>query len=210
MFVTDADYRAFVEVLADATVRFRMRLLAFAVMPNHWHLILWPESDLQLSRFMHWMTGTHAQRWHAAHGTAGTGTLYQGRYKAIPIQSDRHFLTVARYVERNPVRAGLVESVQQWRWSSAWHRANERTTHFLDEWPVQAPENWLEIANQPQTQVHLSAVREAIVRGQPYGSEDWRRETAALFGLEHTFRRPGRRSRVEKRIVLPGVDRQDP
>jgi putative transposase len=203
LFATDDDYHTFLEVLAEATVRFQMRLVVFAVMPNHWHLILWPDSDQQLSRFMHWLTGTHAQRWHAAHGTAGTGTLYQGRYKAIPIESDRPFLTVARYVERNPVRAWLVERVQDWRWSSAWHREHHCTTNFLHDWPVPMPANWLEIVNEPQTQVHLSTVREAIVRGQPYGSEEWRRETASRLGLEHTLRSPGRPSGSSKPFPTP-------
>src|ERR1700687_4041825 len=96
LFADGEDYRTFLEVLVQAKRRFAIRLLAFAIMRNHWHLILWTHTDLQISRFMHWLTGTHTQRWHAAHHTAGTGPLYQGRYKAIPIQSDDHFLVVAR------------------------------------------------------------------------------------------------------------------
>jgi putative transposase len=96
-----------------------MRVLAYVVMPNHWHLVLWPAADVQLSRFMQWLTLTHTRRWHIVRGTIGTGPLYQGRYKAIPIQSDEHLLTAMRYVERNPLRAGLIGRAQDWPWCSA-------------------------------------------------------------------------------------------
>ena len=192
LFVNSRDYCAFVEVLGLAKKRFAMRMLAFAIMNNHWHLILWPDQDFQLSRFMHWLTGTHTQRWHAAHHTAGTGPLYQGRYKAIPVQGDEHFLTVARYVERNPVRAGLVERVQDWQWSSAWHRCNTGELDMVDPWPLPQPDDWLALANQAQNQIHLSSVREAIARGRPFGDREWCQRMATTFKLEHTFRPQGR------------------
>jgi putative transposase len=93
------DDAAFEAVLEEARELVDMRLLAFCVMPNHWHL---------------------------AHGTVGTGPLYQGRFKSFPIQEDEHFFTVCRYVERNALRANLVTSAEQWRWSSLWHRVKTR------------------------------------------------------------------------------------
>jgi putative transposase len=192
LFANASDYRMFIDVLGSAKVRFSMRVLAFTVMPNHWHLILWPEKDVQRSRFMHWLTGTHTQRWHASHRTAGTGPLYQGRYKAIAIQSDDHFLTVARYVERNPIRAGLAERVQDWQWSSAWHRCNSCELDLIDPWPVPQPDDWLAVVNDVQNQIHLSGVRDAITRGRPFGDADWCRQVAATLDLGHTFRPQGR------------------
>lgn len=192
LFANAEEFQAFVDVLAQAKQRYAMRVPAFAVMRNHWHLILWPEEDLQLSRFMHWLTGTHTQRWHAAHHTEGTGPLYQGRFKAFPIQSDDHFLTVARYVERNPVRAGLVERVQDWRWSSAWHRCNNCDVNLVDPWPSPRPDDWLILANEIQNQIHLSRVRESVARNRPFGEETWSRDTAARLHLEHTLRQQGR------------------
>jgi putative transposase len=192
LFAKAEDYRMFLDVLARAKRRFSMRVLAFVVMPNHWHTILWPDEDLQLSRFMHWLTGTHTQRWHAAHHTAGTGPLYQGRYKAIPVQSDDHFLTVARYVERNPVRAGLAGSVQEWPWSSAWLRCNHGQLDLIDPWPVPLPDDWLAVVNAVQNQIHLSRVREAITRGRPFGDADWCQQIATTLDLGHTFRPQGR------------------
>ncbi len=108
IFDDDEDYAAFERVLAQAVARHDMRLLAYCLMPDHFHLVLWPREDGDLSQFMRWLTLTHTQRWHAHHRTAGTGHLYQGRFKSFPVQADEHFLTVCRYVERNPVRADLV------------------------------------------------------------------------------------------------------
>lgn len=72
LFDKDADYLAFERILAETIARTGIRLSAYCVMPNHWHLLLWPRNDNQLSEAMRWLTVTHSQRWHAAHGTAGT------------------------------------------------------------------------------------------------------------------------------------------
>jgi putative transposase len=192
LFADADDYLAFLNVLAEAKAKFTMRILGYAVMPNHWHLILWPREDLQLSRFMHWFTMTHTQRWHTRHGTTGTGPLYQGRYKAIPVQSDQHLLTVMRYVERNPVRAGLVDDVTCWQWSSAWERYHGRALPLLDGSPVPLPENWMTLINEGQNQIHLSGVREAVRMGTPFGDSGWTRLAATAFDLRRTFRPQGR------------------
>src|SRR6202040_1231959 len=100
---------------------------------------LWPKEDGELSEFMRLLTVTHAQRWHAHHHSAGTGPLYQGRFKSFPVQEDDHLLTICRYVERNPLRAGLVSQAETWRWSSLWHRVHGTEELLLDPWPVARP-----------------------------------------------------------------------
>ena len=92
-----------------------MRLLAYCVMPNHWHLVLWPREDGDLSTFVGWLTLTHTQRWHAHRHSVGSGHVYQGRFKSFLVESDEHLWTVCRYVERNAFRAGLCERAEQWR-----------------------------------------------------------------------------------------------
>ena len=92
IFYSAADYRAFERILIDARNRFDMRILAFCLMPNHWHLALWPREDNDLSRFTGWLSLTHTQRWHAYHGSAGEGHLYQGRFKSFVVESDAHLL----------------------------------------------------------------------------------------------------------------------
>jgi len=112
------DFIAFEQLLAEGQERFGMRICGYCMMSNHWHLLLWPRGDGDLSDFLHWVTLTHTQRYHAAHGTAGIGHVYQGRFKSFPVQSDRHYLTVLRYIEANPLRAGIVEAPGVYPWSS--------------------------------------------------------------------------------------------
>ncbi len=114
------DYESFERLLAEAVERTGTRLLAYCLMPNHWHLVVWPKEDGELSRFVGWLTLTHTQRWHAHRHSAGAGHLYQGRFKSFPIQTDDHFYTVARYVERNALRAKLVRRAEAWRWGSLY------------------------------------------------------------------------------------------
>ena len=108
IFETSKDYAAFEKVLEQAREQVVMRVLSFCLMPNHWPLVLWAIHDGDLSEYMRWLTNTHTRRWHLAHGTVGTGPLYQGRFKSFPIQQDEHFTTLCRYVERNALRANLV------------------------------------------------------------------------------------------------------
>jgi putative transposase len=142
IFGKERDFEAFEEVIQEAKARVPMRLLAWCVLPNHWHFVLWPRRDGELSEFMRWLTVTQTQRWHAAHRTAGTGPLYQGRFKSFPIEADERLLTVVRYVERNPLRARLVEAAETWRWSSLWHRLHGDPAGLLDEGPVPLPRRW--------------------------------------------------------------------
>ncbi len=100
------------------TVR-RVAVFAYCLMPNHWHLVASPTAPGALSIFMHRLTTTHARLWHRARGSAGEGAVYQGRFSAIPIQCDRHFLIVCRYVERNALRASLVSRAEDWPWSQS-------------------------------------------------------------------------------------------
>ena len=118
LFKSVKDHEAFQKTLREAHARLPIDVLAYCVMSNHWHLVLRPTRDGDLSKFMQWLTLAHAQRWRTAHKTVGFGPLYQGRFKAFPIQQDEHLMTVLRYVERNPVRAGLIASAKEWRWSS--------------------------------------------------------------------------------------------
>lgn len=114
IFSSDDDYAAWERILAEAIERFDMRVLAYCLMPNHWHLLAWPRHDGDLSRFVGWLTLTHTQRWHAQRGSGGSGHLYQGRFKSFPVEGDDHYLNVARYVERNALRAVLVRRAEQW------------------------------------------------------------------------------------------------
>lgn len=168
IFSTADDYSAFERVLDAAVAAFPIRLLTYCLMPNHWHMVVWPETVGQLSKFMHWLTMTHTMRWHHAHQSVGTGPLYQGRFKSFPVEADNHFLTVCRYVDRNPLRANLVRRAEDWRWSGLWQRMNRGHSCNLSAWPVVPPSMWLDFVNEPQTEAELAELRRALRQGVPY------------------------------------------
>ena len=114
LFRADKDYDAFRRVLEETLRVAPMRICAYCWLPNHWHFVAWPEHDGDLSRFMQRMTNMHTQRWQRAKCRVGYGHLYQGRFKSFPVESDEHFYAVVRYVERNALRAGLVERAEDW------------------------------------------------------------------------------------------------
>jgi putative transposase len=189
IFHDDEDYSLFINVLAASTRKFPIRLLAYCAMPNHWHLVLWPSAANVVPAYMHWLTSTHVRHYHRIHGLTGTGHLYQGRYLNVPVQTDRHVLTVLRYVEANPLRAGMVAEAQAWRWSSLSESTRE-SERLTVEGPVKRPYNWLAHVNAPVEGVQR--LRRAVSTGRPFGTLQWTRETAERYGLRSTLRGPGR------------------
>jgi putative transposase len=194
LFKKDDDFLAFEEVLALAHERLPIRILDWVMMSNHWHLVLWPERDGELTSFLRWLTLTHAQRWKHAHDAVGHGHLYQGRFKSFPIQDDGHLLTALRYVERNPLRANLVERAGEWRWGSCFvrrHRGHPLAS-LLSPWPIDRPRGWLELVNQPQTAAEENALTLSIERSRPLGSPQWVQRTAERLRLQQSLRPRGR------------------
>jgi putative transposase len=196
LFLKEEDYDAFERVLEEAFVREPMRILGYCLMPNHWHMVVWPKAgrDRQVSEFLRWLTVTHTQRWHAHHQTAGSGHLYQGRFKSFPVESDDHLYTVLRYVERNPVRANLVPRAQDWRWSSLarYDKGDAPARHLLADWPIPRPVDWTSRVNRADGKKELEALRRSVQRGQPYGTEPWSQQIVQRLGLESTLRPRGR------------------
>jgi putative transposase len=202
LFRRDGDFEAFERLLVEAHRRVPLRLLSYCIMGNHWHFVTWPEKDGQLTEFFRWLAHTHAMRWRVAHNTVGYGHLYQGRFKSFPIQSDGHLSTACRYVERNPLTAGLVRRAQDWRWGSLWVRRHgpEELRSLLSAWPARDPgalspddpDEWEAFVNAPLTAKERERMELCLKRGQPLGDERWVRRTAACLRLEHTLRPEGR------------------
>jgi putative transposase len=186
IFHGPGDYDAFITLARASKVRTTVRVLAWCLMPNHFHMVLWPAADSDVSRFMHWLMTTHAARYHRHHGTGGR--LWQGRFKAFPVKTDDHLLTVLRYVERNPLRAGLVSHADAWPWSSLRPRLGRRDDELLDEGPLVIPPDWPDLVGRPLTADELEAVRLCARRGRPYGDESWTLRTAIDLGLESSIR----------------------
>lgn len=196
IFQKEKDYVAFEKILIEGKEKYDMRILAFCIMPNHWHLVLYPKTDKDLSQFMRWITHTHTQRFHTHYHTIGYGHLYQGRFKSFPVQNDDYFLQVCRYVERNPLRAGLAKTIEEWQWSSAWIRkhGSPEQKKMLSDWPVEQPDYYEEWTNTllEDEEEKLEKIRHALKRGSPFGESGWVKSIAEKLGLESTLRERGR------------------
>ena len=189
VFHKPGDYDAFVDAMIDACTRVPLDLLGYCLMPNHFHLVIRPDRDGDLGRWMQWLLTAHARRYHRHYGT--TGHVWQGRFQAFPVQDDDHLVTVLRYVERNALRAELVSRAEQWKWSSLPRWQHGDSLLWRGELPVR-DKRWLERVNEPLSAADLQRLRHSVSRGRPYGGESWTRETAIRLGLESCLRPRGR------------------
>ena len=194
MFKKEEDYLAFEQVMKLAFEHVPIRILGWCIMPDHWHLVLWPRKADELTAFLRRLTLTHAMRWTHAHNAVGQGHLYQGRFKSFPVQEDEHLLMLMRYVESNALRPGMVKRAQDWPWSSFHVRRTPRheLAPLLAEWPVKRPANWTRLVNEPQTTAERDAIKLHIKRNRPLGKTEWVQKTAKRLGMENTLRPPGR------------------
>ena len=192
LFDDQVDYRQFTDLLAEERARAGMRLLAWCLMPNHWHLVVWPRADGDLGRFVRRLTQRHTQARHRRLGTLGHGHLYQGRYKAFLVQDDAHLVTACRYVERNPLRAGLVASAADWPHGSLTQLRRRGAARLLDPWPLPRPPRWAEAVDRPETPQELAALRRSVQRGAPFGAAGWVAVMAERYRLGSSLRPRGR------------------
>jgi putative transposase len=196
VFHERADYQQFLALVARAQERLHIPILAASLMPNHVHLVMRPNADGDLSEWMHWAFTTHVRWYHAKYAT--TGRVWQGRFKAFVVQEDHHLLTLMRYVERNALRAGLVESVEDWEWGSlAWRRARFPPLALTTS-PVPLPSYWRQLVNEPQTDAELAELRACANRQRPFGARDWVTRQVAERGLESSVTPVGRPRRSRR------------
>jgi putative transposase len=193
IFEKDGDFKSFIKLLEEGRQRMGMRVLGYCLMGNHWHLVLWPRRAKDLSRFIGWVCTTHVRRWRAHRRNAGEGHVYQGRFKSFAVQDDAHFLTLMRYVEANPLRAGMVTRAQAWPWSSLTGAPGADGVKVqLTPWPVARPDNWADIVNRAMDGESLGHVQTSLKRNRPFGGPMWTTRTAARLNLQTTMRDPWR------------------
>lgn len=190
LFETQRDFDALSRTLREALYQSGVETLSYQVMRNHWHFVITCDRIANLSKMMHWFEGTHANRWAGAHRSRGRGYVYQGRFKAVPIQTSHSLFRVCRYVERNALRQNLVAAAQDWEWGSLHARCNDYYPIPLSPWPILPPEDWTELVNTPQTDAELGDLRRCIDRDQPIGDPEWVKAVAPFVGL--TLRPIGR------------------
>ncbi len=201
VFRKRGDYEAFLTLMEEACQRLPMRILAYCLMPNHFHLVLWPFGDADLGRWMQWLMTAHVRRYHRHYGT--DGHVWQGRFKAFPIQQDEHLLTVLRYVEKNPLRAKLVTRAEDWPWSSLAPWSRGRPPEFFASSPLDRPADWLRHVNEPDDRTELEALRRCASRGTPWGNPNWVADVARRLGLQPTLRDRGRPNAKKGTVPFP-------
>ncbi len=190
VFHKDQDYESFIDLMKEAKVRHTLKILAYCLMPNHFHIVAVPARAEELSKGTQWLMTSHVRRYHRHYGSSGH--IWQGRFKSFIIQSDNHLLTVLRYVEGNPGRAGLVNSAKDWPWSSHREAIGERSRSLVDEIPLKLPQNWNRFVDEPLTEKELEKIHQSINRQSPYGTSMWQMQVSEELGLESTLRPRGR------------------
>ena len=161
LFERPEDFEDFLELVRIAKSKCTIRLLAYCLMPNHWHFVLWPRVDDDVTRFFAALTTLHAmqRRWRT--GTIGYGHVYQNRYKAFWIDTDNYYFSAMSYVEGNAYRARLTERAQDWPWSSL-HERNGNPRELVDPGPMPLPPDWTEQVNQPLPETTIEQIRELV------------------------------------------------
>ncbi len=190
IFHERGDYQSFLSLMGESKRNFEIEIFAFCIMPNHFHMVLRPDRGDELSKCMQWMMTAHVRRYHKHYGTSGH--IWQGRYKSFLIQEDRHLLTVMRYVESNPLRAGLVKTAKDWLWSSHLESIGEKPLELIDKAPIELPKDWDKFVDESIDNKELEEIRRSVNRQSPYGSVSWQTQVSKELGLESTLRPRGR------------------
>ena len=195
LFRQPEEYAVFLQILGQATAKFKVDLWGYCLMGNHWHLVVEVEAMSHLSRWMHWVCNRHVRLVHRENKCLGGGHIYQGRYKSFPIQDESYLYNVLLYVEANPLRAKLVARAEDWPWSSlsrarVWDGLVEVPRPKLA--PGDRAQHWHEAVNQPLPLANLDSLRQSIARGTPQGQPQWIADLTAARGLESTVRSRGR------------------
>ena len=167
VFHQATDYQAFLALLRAANQRFPVALHGYCLMPNHFHLLVWPQTPTALSAYMQWVSCRYACDLRRRTNTRGHGHVFQRRFWSAPIEDRLGLLAVLRYIEANPSRACLVGRAEMWLWSSLCER--ERGPDVAVPLPFDLPNDWLALVNLRQTEQALLAIREALYwkRGRP-------------------------------------------
>jgi putative transposase len=159
IFHDDYDYRIFLFLMARSLKKFPVDIVAFCLMPNHWHMVIGAEANA-MSKFFNSLLNAHTRRYHRRYETIGQGPIYQGRYKSIPLFEDG-VIPCARYVERNPLTANLVKDAGDWRWSSFryWDAENSELEFVLKRPFVETRESWAALVQAALTADEIAKIK---------------------------------------------------
>jgi putative transposase len=199
VFAGPDDYKAFLEALGKAQQRYPFRLYGYCLMPNHFHLLLRPVPGQTVSRILQSVSVAHTWGYHRRHGSVGH--VWQGRFRSPVVQDDGHLLVVLRYIEANPLRAGMVAQVGEYRWSSFGAHGYGNPDPLLSPMPgldalgrtpAERRARWRRRVQSNQAEEDFERIRASIQSGKPLGSPGWVEAIAGRLGLNLNPRPRGR------------------
>lgn len=208
IFFSDLDREQMLAFLAEAAAHYKVAIHAYVLMDNHIHLLLTPSSAEALSRMMQALGRRYVGWFNARHQRSGT--LWEGRFRAGLIEGERHLLACMRYIELNPVRAGLCTEATLWPWSSAGHHLGLRRQALVTEhelfWsmgntPFEREHAYREFLAQGVAERERALFTDAALRGRPIGSEAFLKPLAVDHGHMVAPRPRGR----PRRVMPPGA-----
>ena len=188
-FHDEPDYKAYLANLKDAASRYRVAVHAFVLMTNHVHLLVTPNDERGVSRMMQAQGRKYVQYFNYTHGR--TGTLWEGRYKSTLVDSENYLLEVYRYIELNPVRAGMVRHAGEYPWSSYRHNALGKPIRWLNSHPLyrqlgendeERQEAYRELFLGRMPERTLEQIRHATNKAWVLGDERFKAQIAARTG----------------------------
>jgi putative transposase len=202
IFREPEDYTAFLAWLREAARQFKISIHAYVLMPTHLHLLVSPSDSTGLGRMMQWVGRQYVPYFNNRYQR--TGTLWQGRYRATVIESEPYFLTCSRYIELNPVRAGLVGTPNDYPWSSHAHHVGAKSDPLITDHPIywalgntpfHREAAYRELLDQDVSEAEIHVLTEATLKGWPLGSEKFK----ALLARQTSRRvEPAKRGRTPK------------
>ncbi|MBN2895710.1 MAG: transposase [Campylobacterales bacterium] len=183
------DYSTFLDLLSKGLQKEAVELHAYALMPNHFHLLLVPQREGSLSRLMQWVMTSHVRYYHKKNQTSGH--IWQGRYKSFLVEREAYYVTLIRYIEANAWRAGLVAQAQDYMYASLYERLH-RHRLLLGTPYVDLGSDWPDQVNTQMATDTLATIRNSVNRQSPLGDTAWQIETASKLGLSATLSPRGR------------------
>jgi putative transposase len=157
IFRTRLDYLVFIGLLKEAKIRYPLTVFGYCLMPNHFHLIIYARDAGHVRAFIHWILTCFAHYYHAKYNTSGH--LWQGRFKNLLIEREEYLIIALRYIENNPVRAGMVRSSRDWEWSSIQQHSQRSYDALVDPPPFTVPGDWLNLVNMPLTPKEFETIK---------------------------------------------------
>jgi len=199
VFTAGDDHRAFLEAIEKTRGKYPFRLFGYCLMTNHFHLLLRPDSGQSISRILQSLTVTHTWRHHKRHRSSGH--VWQGRFRSPSIEGGAHLLGVLRYIEANPLRAGMVADPGAYPWSSYRRHGLGQPDPLLDSLPEwdelgrtesERCSRWRRFVVAARAGRDLEPIRASLRSGRPYGSDSWVKATADRLGVSLVPRPRGR------------------